>query len=425
MVILIVGGERDPGLHPRAERPRGDRAAAQPDPALGPGDSRRDAARGAGERGGAGRPGAPLRGGDRPRRRAPARDERSLRRGGGPHGRELRGREARGRGARGRRARRAHEHASSAAPTCRAAPARALVTSTGKTTELGRIAARLGQAVPETEFDRGLRHYGYVLLATMFVIVVGVFTVQVLLDRPPIETLLFALALAVGLSPELLPAILSVNLAAGAQAMASRGVLVRRLNAIENLGSMDVLCTDKTGTLTEGTVRLVAALGLDGAPSGPGARPRGEERRAPRGNGEPARRGDPARGAEPAGPGREAGGDPLRLRPQAALGRRRRRARSGADLEGRGGPAARGLHGRRGRRGVRSRRAARAGRPVGEGRAARARGGGPLARRTAAVRRRRRGRAHPGRASCSSAMRRSRAWGRRSPSSARSGWRSS
>ena len=82
--------------------------------------------------------------------------------------------------------------------------------------------------------------------------------------RPPIETLLFSIALAVGLSPELLPAILSVNLARGAQMMARHGVLVRHLTAIENLGSMDVLCTDKTGTLTEGVVVLEGAYDAAG-----------------------------------------------------------------------------------------------------------------------------------------------------------------
>jgi P-type Mg2+ transporter len=88
-----------------------------------------------------------------------------------------------------------------------------------------------------------------------------VFIVHVLNGRPPIETLLFAVALAVGLSPELLPAILSVNLARGAQMMA------RHLTAIENLGSMDVLCTDKTGTLTEGLVVLEGAYDAWGVPS--------------------------------------------------------------------------------------------------------------------------------------------------------------
>jgi Mg2+-importing ATPase len=101
----------------------------------------------------------------------------------------------------------------------------------------------------------------------MLVMVFVVFIVHVVNSRPPIETLLFAVALAVGLSPELLPAILSVKLARCAQMMARAGVLVRRLNAIENLGSMDVLCTDKTGTLTQGVVRLEGAYDAAGSPS--------------------------------------------------------------------------------------------------------------------------------------------------------------
>jgi Mg2+-importing ATPase len=98
----------------------------------------------------------------------------------------------------------------------------------------------------------------------MLAITLVVFAIHVLRGRPAVETLLFAIALAVGLSPELLPAILSVSLARGAQAMSRRGVLVRHLNAIENLGSMDVLCTDKTGTLTEGVVKLEGAYDADG-----------------------------------------------------------------------------------------------------------------------------------------------------------------
>jgi Mg2+-importing ATPase len=99
-----------------------------------------------------------------------------------------------------------------------------------------------------------------------------VYALNTILGRPPVETLLFSIALAVGLSPELLPTILSVNLARGAQMMARHGVLVRRLNAIENLGSMDVLCTDKTGTLTEGVVRLDGAWDAEGTPSATVAR---------------------------------------------------------------------------------------------------------------------------------------------------------
>jgi Mg2+-importing ATPase len=149
----------------------------------------------------------------------------------------------------------------------RSGKARCVVTATGMRTQIGTIAHRLEARAPEADFDRGLRHFGYVLTSFMVVMVFFVLIVHVLNGRPPIETLLFSIALAVGLSPELLPAILGVNLARGAQMMARHGVLVRRLNAIENLGSMDVLCTDKTGTLTEGVVRLEGAYKPSGAPA--------------------------------------------------------------------------------------------------------------------------------------------------------------
>jgi Mg2+-importing ATPase len=149
----------------------------------------------------------------------------------------------------------------------RSGTARCVVVRTGRATEFGAIAHRLTLRPPETEFDRGIRRFGYLLTSAMLVMVLLVFGAHMFQGRPPIETLLFAIALAVGLSPELLPAILSVNLARGAQTMARRGVLVRRLNAIENLGSMDVLCTDKTGTLTEGVVKLEGAYDAAGAPA--------------------------------------------------------------------------------------------------------------------------------------------------------------
>jgi Mg2+-importing ATPase len=149
----------------------------------------------------------------------------------------------------------------------RSGTARCLVVATGRSTELARIATHLQQKPPETDFDRGLRRFGYFLATSMFVIVLGVFAAHTLRGRPPIETLLFSVALAVGLNPELLPAILSVNLARGAQMMAQRGVIVRRLNAIENLGSMTVLCTDKTGTLTEGVVSVDGAYDAGGQES--------------------------------------------------------------------------------------------------------------------------------------------------------------
>ncbi len=145
--------------------------------------------------------------------------------------------------------------------------ARVLLVETGGATVYGQIAHRLSLRPAETEFESGIRRFGNLLTRVIFVLVVTVLAVNVFLDKPAIDSLLFALALAVGLAPELLPAILSVTLSHGAQRMAARGVIVRRLNAIANLGSMDVFCTDKTGTLTEGVVRLDAALDAQGRPS--------------------------------------------------------------------------------------------------------------------------------------------------------------
>ncbi|HTX79091.1 MAG TPA: magnesium-translocating P-type ATPase [Longilinea sp.] len=145
--------------------------------------------------------------------------------------------------------------------------AKALIVETGSATVFGQIAGKLSLRPPETEFERGIRRFGYLLTQTMLVIVVIVLAINIFLAKPPIDSLLFALALAVGLTPELLPAIIGINLSLGAQRMAKRGVIVRRLNAIENFGSMDVLCTDKTGTLTEGVVRLDGALDPQGQAS--------------------------------------------------------------------------------------------------------------------------------------------------------------
>ncbi|QDM32148.1 magnesium-translocating P-type ATPase [Tardiphaga sp. vice352] len=149
----------------------------------------------------------------------------------------------------------------------RSGTAKVMVVRTGHRTEFGAIAARLRARQPETDFARGVRQFGYLLIRVMVIIVLFVLTVNLLLDRPVIESLLFAVALAVGLSPELLPAIISVTLSAGARAMSKRGVIVRRLDAIENLGSMTVLCTDKTGTLTEGTIVLSEVLDAAAQPS--------------------------------------------------------------------------------------------------------------------------------------------------------------
>ena len=145
--------------------------------------------------------------------------------------------------------------------------ARALVARTGEATEFGRVSAHLRLKPPETEFERGVRRFGYLLTEVTLVLVVLVFGVTVYLERPVLDSFLFALALAVGLIPELLPAVITVNLAVGAERMARRKVIVKQLASIENFGAMDVLCSDKTGTLTDGTVRLRGALGVDGLES--------------------------------------------------------------------------------------------------------------------------------------------------------------
>ena len=149
----------------------------------------------------------------------------------------------------------------------RSGTAKVLVVKTGRDTAFGAVVARLRVRPPETEFARGVRHFGYLLLRVMIVMVLFVLVVNQLLHRPFIESLLFAVALAVGLSPELLPAIVSVTLSAGARAMAKEGVIVRRLEAIEDLGGMDILCTDKTGTLTEGAIALTDAVDAQGRSS--------------------------------------------------------------------------------------------------------------------------------------------------------------
>ena len=145
--------------------------------------------------------------------------------------------------------------------------AKAVVVRVGEDTEFGRIARHLAFRKPETEFERGVRRFGYFLLEVTLVLVLVIFAINVYLSRPVLDSLLFSMALAVGLTPQLLPAIVSVNLAYGAKRMASRKVIVKRLTTIEDFGSMNVLCSDKTGTLTEATMLVQAAVDVAGVPS--------------------------------------------------------------------------------------------------------------------------------------------------------------
>ena len=137
---------------------------------------------------------------------------------------------------------------------------KAVVTKTGLQTEFGKISDRLRFRPPETEFEHGIRKFGYFLTQVTLILVIAIFAINVYLSRPVLESFLFSMALAVGLTPQLLPAIISINLSRGARQMAKFKVIVKRLSSIENFGSMNVLCSDKTGTLTEGTVHIKSSL---------------------------------------------------------------------------------------------------------------------------------------------------------------------
>ena len=145
--------------------------------------------------------------------------------------------------------------------------ASALVVQTGKETEFGKVSERLKLRPQETEFEHGIRRFGFFLMEVTLMLVVAIFAINVYLARPVLQAFLFSLALAVGLTPQLLPAIISINLAHGAKRMAGKRVIVKRLASIENFGSMNVICSDKTGTLTEGVVHMQSALDVEGAPS--------------------------------------------------------------------------------------------------------------------------------------------------------------
>lgn len=131
-----------------------------------------------------------------------------------------------------------------------------VVVSTGKNTQLGAISKSLVRSHPETEFQRGIRKYGNMLMTLTFALAIGIFALNAIVGHQLIDSLLFSLAVAVGLVPELMPAIVTISLAQGARKMAKVKVVVKRLVSIEDFGNMDVLCTDKTGTLTEGKVSL-------------------------------------------------------------------------------------------------------------------------------------------------------------------------
>ena len=145
--------------------------------------------------------------------------------------------------------------------------ATAIVTSTGRSTEYGLIAFRLTRAEPPTDFERGLRRFGLLITQVTLTLVIVVFAVNVFNKRDIVGSLLFSVALAVGLTPELLPMITTLNLTKGATSMSKRGAIVKRLPSIQNFGSMNVLCTDKTGTLTENKTHLIQHIDIEGRDS--------------------------------------------------------------------------------------------------------------------------------------------------------------
>jgi Mg2+-importing ATPase len=132
----------------------------------------------------------------------------------------------------------------------------AVIVRTGKDTAFGAIAQRLAMRPPETEFGRGIRHFGLMITRVMMLLVLFVLLVNIVLHRPLLESFLFSVALAVGMTPEMMPMIITISLAQGARRMARKKVLVKQLTAIEDFGSVEILCSDKTGTLTEGEIAL-------------------------------------------------------------------------------------------------------------------------------------------------------------------------
>lgn len=142
--------------------------------------------------------------------------------------------------------------------------ATALVIATGANTEFGSIAKSLGTAAPETDFQKGLRAFSGLLLKVSLILSSLIFVANALLDRPILESVMFSLAIAIGMTPQLLPAVVSISLAIGSRKMADQGVLVKRLASIEDLGDIDVLLTDKTGTLTTGQITYLRSEHFDG-----------------------------------------------------------------------------------------------------------------------------------------------------------------
>jgi len=144
---------------------------------------------------------------------------------------------------------------------------RYLATNTGITTEFGQIAQRLSRPEPQNAFEKGINSFGFLIIRVIVFIVAIIFLINAIMHKGILNSFLFALAVAVGVTPELLPMIISINMAKGAAKMAKGGVLVKRLNSIPTFGSIDILATDKTGTLTEDRITLIKHLDIFGKDS--------------------------------------------------------------------------------------------------------------------------------------------------------------
>lgn len=132
----------------------------------------------------------------------------------------------------------------------------AVVVNLAKNSEFGKITSSLGQKDTDTDFERGIKDFGNLILHVTILLICLIFLFNIILNKSFLESFMFALALSVGLTPQMLPAIISVNLSKGAKRMSDEGVIVKKLNSIENFGSMTIMCSDKTGTITKGKVKL-------------------------------------------------------------------------------------------------------------------------------------------------------------------------
>ena len=142
--------------------------------------------------------------------------------------------------------------------------AKAVIVKTADNTEFGKIAQKLTEREEETDFGRGMREFGYLIMKVTIALVLFIFFINALMKQNILESFMFAIAIAVGLTPELLPMIMSLTMSKGSLQMAKKGVIVKHLSAIPNFGSMEVLCTDKTGTLTEDKIKLIKCVDVNG-----------------------------------------------------------------------------------------------------------------------------------------------------------------